>query len=237
VAALRRLRRREARRQGANPLTYRELAAKTGWSHGIIGEYLTGRVLPPTDRFDVLVRLLGATPAEQGWLATARDVVEERRRAGAHRVLGQLPPAVPGFTGRGGPLAELDRLIDPDARGTTPLTTVSGTAGVGKPNPEIDTLPRSPIDPIRWVCAADVRRPTRAAWSCTTTPGAMGPVVAVGGVVVGVWCGVSTAATPSPCSWPGVDARRGSPPVGGVPIGVDRRTSATIRCGQRLLLN
>jgi tetratricopeptide (TPR) repeat protein len=132
AAVLRRLRRREARREGANPLTYRELAAKTGWSRGIIGEYFVGRVLPPTDRFDVLVRLLGATPAEQGRLATARDVVEERRRGGAHRALGQLPPAVPGFTGRGGPLAELDRLMDPDGRATTPITTVSGTAGVGK---------------------------------------------------------------------------------------------------------
>jgi tetratricopeptide (TPR) repeat protein len=132
AAVLRRLRRREARREGANPLTYRELAAKTGWSHGIIGEYLAGRVLPPTDRFDVLVRLLGATPAEQGWLATARDLVEERRRAGAGRVLGQLPPALPGFIGRAGPMAELDRLIDPDGGAAAPVVTVWGTAGVGK---------------------------------------------------------------------------------------------------------
>jgi hypothetical protein len=36
--------------------------------------------LPPTDRFDVLVSLLGATPVEQGRLATARDQVEEVRR-------------------------------------------------------------------------------------------------------------------------------------------------------------
>ena len=77
---LRELRRREARQEGATPLTYRDLAAKTGWSRGIIGEYFAGRVLPPTDRFDVLVRLLGAGPAEQGLLATARDRVEERRR-------------------------------------------------------------------------------------------------------------------------------------------------------------
>ncbi|MEV6304866.1 tetratricopeptide repeat protein [Actinoplanes sp. NPDC051861] len=132
AAVLRRLRRREARREGASPLTYRELAAKTGWSHGIIGEYLAGRVLPPTDRFDVLIRLLGATPAEQGLLATARDLVEERRRPGAGRVLGQLPPALPDFTGRAGPLAELDRLIDPDGRDAAPVVTVWGTAGVGK---------------------------------------------------------------------------------------------------------
>ncbi|WP_189081897.1 ATP-binding protein [Mangrovihabitans endophyticus] len=131
AAVLRQLRRREARREGANPLTYRELAAKTGWSHGIIGEYFAGRVLPPTDRFDVLVRLLGATPAEQGWLATARDVVEEHRRAGGGRALGRLPPAVPGFVARAEPLATLDRLVDPAADGA-PVVTVSGMAGVGK---------------------------------------------------------------------------------------------------------
>jgi tetratricopeptide (TPR) repeat protein len=132
AAVLRGLRRREARQEGSNPLTYRELAAKTGWSHGIIGEYFAGRVLPPTDRFDVLVRLLGATPAEQGRLATARDLVDERRRGGADRALGHLPPAVPGFTGRDGPLAELDRLMDPGGRAPAPIVTVSGTAGVGK---------------------------------------------------------------------------------------------------------
>ena len=68
--ALRRLRRREARRQGQPELTYRELAAKTGWSVGIIGAYLNGKAIPPTDRFDILVALLGATPAEIGMLAS-----------------------------------------------------------------------------------------------------------------------------------------------------------------------
>jgi Helix-turn-helix domain len=78
---LRQLRRRQARQRGETTLTYRELAAKTGWSWGIIGEYFAGNVLPPTDRFDVLIQLLGATPAEQGWLATARDRVEEYRHS------------------------------------------------------------------------------------------------------------------------------------------------------------
>jgi tetratricopeptide (TPR) repeat protein/transcriptional regulator with XRE-family HTH domain len=77
---LRTLRRRHARQHWDGELTYRELAAKTGWSHTAIAEYFTGRTLPPTDRFDALVALLGASPAEQGALATARDRVEERRR-------------------------------------------------------------------------------------------------------------------------------------------------------------
>jgi hypothetical protein len=86
--ALRQLRRRLARQRNHAPLTYRELAATTGWAHGVIGDYFAGKTLPPTDRFDVLVGLLGATPIEQGRLATARDQVEEvrrrRPRAGPH---------------------------------------------------------------------------------------------------------------------------------------------------------
>jgi hypothetical protein len=103
---LRALRRRHARRDGGAELTYREVAAATGWSHGIVGEYLAGRVLPPTDRFDVLVRIFGATPAEQGSLATARDRVEENRRRTAPVVPAvsdvprELPVDVVGFTGR-----------------------------------------------------------------------------------------------------------------------------------------
>ncbi|MBO3748312.1 tetratricopeptide repeat protein [Streptosporangiaceae bacterium NEAU-GS5] len=124
---LRELRRRHARRQETAELTYRELAAKTGWSHGIIGEYLSGRILPPTDRFDILIGLLGATPAEQGALATARDQVEENRRRAMPAetpVPRQLPADVYGFTGRAGALAELDAI--------SPTAVISGTAGVGK---------------------------------------------------------------------------------------------------------
>ncbi|GIG88374.1 ATP-binding protein [Plantactinospora endophytica] len=142
AALLRQLRRREARLEGASPLTYRELAAKTGWSRGILGEYFAGRVLPPTDRFDILIRLLGATPTEQGALATARDRVEELRRATATAGPAaptvpsprQLPPTVPNFAGRTAQLAELDRLLetDPAAAPVALITAVSGTAGVGK---------------------------------------------------------------------------------------------------------
>jgi len=77
---LRQLRRRDARQRGDSALTYRELASKTGWSRAVIGAYFSGKILPPTDRLDVLIRLLGATPAEQGAIATLRDQVEENRR-------------------------------------------------------------------------------------------------------------------------------------------------------------
>ncbi|MEU0551797.1 tetratricopeptide repeat protein [Micromonospora sp. NPDC005979] len=142
---LRQLRRREARQQGETRLTYRQLAAKTGWSRGIIGEYFAGNVLPPPERFDALIRLLGASPTEQGVLATARDRIEERRRrptgdhatdvragtgaarpqSGGARVAAmsnrlpvprQLPPALPGFVGRTAQLAQLDAACaGPDA--------------------------------------------------------------------------------------------------------------------------
>src|SRR5688572_31966515 len=80
ATALRALRRREARQREGSDLTYRQLASKAGWSHAVVADYLTGKVLPPTGRFDALIRLLGATPIEQGALATARDRVEESRR-------------------------------------------------------------------------------------------------------------------------------------------------------------
>jgi tetratricopeptide (TPR) repeat protein len=135
---LRQLRRRDARRRGRPEVTYRELAAKAGWSHATIGEYFTGKALPPTDRFDILIRLLGATPAEQRIFATARDKVEEHRRllaqasqraearapgvdlltgsrqAGDGRVRPvprQLPPAVRHFAGRTAELAALTSLV------------------------------------------------------------------------------------------------------------------------------
>lgn len=155
---LRQLRRREARERGQPELTYREIAAKTGWSIGAIGGYFSGTSLPSTIRFDALVRLLGATPAEQGALATARDRIAERvppAAAGepvgsvpagvsgpagesgpaggsapaARGVPHQLPADICGFTGRARQLAELDGLLAGSGVGVAAL---SGTAGVGK---------------------------------------------------------------------------------------------------------
>ncbi|HEU5108265.1 MAG TPA: tetratricopeptide repeat protein [Micromonosporaceae bacterium] len=144
---LRDLRRRDARRRRDTPLTYRELAAKTGWSHSAIGLYFKGQALPPTDRFDALVQLLGATPAEQRALATARDRIEERRHAegegGARRVRRTEPPAAvphalpapaPHFTGRAAELEALTGLLREraDSGGTVVISAIGGTAGVGK---------------------------------------------------------------------------------------------------------
>ena len=152
AALLRQLRRRHARSAGDSQLTYRELASRTGWALGAIGEYFTGKTLPPTDRFDVLVRLLGASEAEQGALATARDRVEERRRAAApapppDRPNGpagtaragaagpaQLPLEARGFVNRARELAMLDAALAAaeQDRSAGVIVAVSGTAGVGK---------------------------------------------------------------------------------------------------------
>lgn len=135
---LRNLRRREARQRGGSELTYRELAAKTGWSYTAIGKYFTGKALPPTDRFDELVRILGASPAEQGMLATERDRVEEGRHWTAREGIPwlprprQLPPDLPGFVNRA-PLDEMDRLLESGGlRGSLRIIALSGAAGVGK---------------------------------------------------------------------------------------------------------
>jgi WD40 repeat protein/transcriptional regulator with XRE-family HTH domain len=132
---LRALRRREARRRGGSTLTYRELAAKTGWSRGIIGEYFAGNVLPPTDRFDELVRLLGAGPSEQGELATARDRVEEARRGAPPAALPCPYRGLSAFGEQDAPLffgrEELtDRLVNDIRR--KPLVALVGASGSGK---------------------------------------------------------------------------------------------------------
>ena len=139
---LRHLRRRHARLGGHAELTYREIAAQTGWSPAIVGGYLTGTALPPTGRFDELVRLLGATPGEQGILATARDRVAEARRqdsparaaaAAVRPPPRQLPAAVTGFAGREQPLARLDDLLAAHtADRTATVAAVLGPPGIGK---------------------------------------------------------------------------------------------------------
>jgi len=82
AAVLRVLRRRHARRRRDRELTYRDLAERTGWSLTSIAEYFTARRLPPTDRFDALLVLLGADPAEQG-LEHHVQLIAARKRAPA----------------------------------------------------------------------------------------------------------------------------------------------------------
>ena len=138
AALLRALRRRHARRHDSE-LTYRAMASRIGCSQTAIAEYFTAKTIPPTNRFDALVGLLGATRAELGALATARDRVDEHRRNGHHPgpqrrdVPRQLPTALRHFSGRDSELAELDRLLGrAPAAETVLVAVISGTAGIGK---------------------------------------------------------------------------------------------------------
>ncbi|WP_194909903.1 tetratricopeptide repeat protein [Catenulispora rubra] len=148
---LRALRRRHARAHRDSSLTYQELAKRTGWSQTAIAEYFTARTLPPTDRFDALVELLGVTPAEWRALAEARDRVEEiQRRAKARpfadspptgvrpgrTVPRQLPASTSLFTGREEELGRLFELIElaagKQSPGTVVISAIDGMGGVGK---------------------------------------------------------------------------------------------------------
>ncbi len=161
AAVLRDLRRRHARSRRDTSLTYRELAAKTGWSQTAIAEYFTARTLPPTDRFDALLEVLGTTPAERRALATARDRIEEGQRQarvrrtartgpatvarspssrsarpgpGPQPTPRQLSAAPPLFIGRRRELAQLDAELDeqPQASGALLVFTIGGMGGIGK---------------------------------------------------------------------------------------------------------
>jgi tetratricopeptide (TPR) repeat protein/transcriptional regulator with XRE-family HTH domain len=141
---LRNLRRRHARSRRDSTLTYRELAARTGWSQTAIAEYFTARTLPPTDRLDALLEVLGAAPAERRALADARDRVEEAGRAAKKRrpAVSAAPPALPRqlpaaprwFTGRTRELARLDAALaePPESGGTLVISAIGGTGGIGK---------------------------------------------------------------------------------------------------------
>jgi hypothetical protein len=100
--SLRRLRRRYARRRSDALPSYRYLAERTGYAHGVIGGYFSGKVLPPPDKLDVIVVLLGADGAERLAFAAARDAVEERRRRPVEAALGAagVGVGVPGSGGR-----------------------------------------------------------------------------------------------------------------------------------------
>lgn len=160
AGVLRDLRRRHARAHRGSSLTYRELAARTGWSHAAIAEYFTARTLAPTDRFDALLELLGAGPAELRALADARDRVEEtQRRAKGRRPVSartaapaavgspnpevaksvtarQLPPDTALFTGRDEELAQLLALAERAEAGLAPgaavISAIGGMGGAGK---------------------------------------------------------------------------------------------------------
>lgn len=148
--SLRQLKRRYARQTGDSELTIRELASRTGYAIGAIGSYLNGTTLAPTDRFDVLTQLLGATAEEQRVLATARDRIADRpkfrtavsgendaaypgndvpRPLNRPVIVGNVPHELQPYQHREDLLAKLDRPVG----GRIPVVHVLvGMSGVGK---------------------------------------------------------------------------------------------------------
>jgi DNA-binding CsgD family transcriptional regulator/tetratricopeptide (TPR) repeat protein len=114
-------------------VTYRELAERTGWSLDAIGEYLSGRAVPPADGFGVLVRSLGAAADEQRALATARDRVEERMRGpGGHGQVHEVRLGGPLLVGRQSEMAALRAAVEGVRSGLGGVVFLVGEAGIGK---------------------------------------------------------------------------------------------------------
>jgi transcriptional regulator with XRE-family HTH domain/tetratricopeptide (TPR) repeat protein len=136
--------RRRRRRQG---LSQEDLAERIGMSVTGIRNLESGRTRAPRpSTVRLLAEAFGLTGDErEDFLATAAPDaahgdgwsrrteprrIEPRRTEPTWPVPAQLPPDVPGFTGRDPELARLDALVAADCPGG--LVAVTGTAGVGK---------------------------------------------------------------------------------------------------------
>jgi hypothetical protein len=126
---------------------------------GAIGAYFSGTTLPPTDRFDVLVQVLGATREEQRSLADARDrVMERRRKDGRALAAPRLPPAA-NMPPRNHRLVGRDDLIEQlsssFAAGRN-VQALRGMGGVGKTQLAIEYVYRNGADyDVAWLIDAE----------------------------------------------------------------------------------
>ncbi|MFD5625001.1 ATP-binding protein [Streptomyces sp. NPDC127072] len=140
-----------AEKRRGRALDRAELARRLNVSASSLYAYLNGTTLPGADVLDGLLAALGVTGVQAGRIGTLRDNAETARRvrspsadASAHasptapprrHVPRQLPAGPPEFVGREAELAQLDALL---GKGSAPvagpmvITTVEGTAGVGK---------------------------------------------------------------------------------------------------------
>jgi transcriptional regulator with XRE-family HTH domain len=126
----------ERRPGGPGRLKRAALARKMRVSPSSLYAYLDGTTLPPADVLDRLLDVLDVDGVRRRQLAVARDVLDPHggptSAAGPHPGLFQLPPDISGFTGRAVEVARLDELL-PNGDGTAvAISTVDGTAGVGK---------------------------------------------------------------------------------------------------------
>jgi tetratricopeptide (TPR) repeat protein len=113
----------------------RDMAREVGCSHTTISVAFSEPRLPRWGLLELIVETLGGDTAEfhRLWLAASGDppVPAPPGPAREAPVPRELPADVVAFTGRSGPLAELDALLDRPTSGVV-IGAVSGTAGVGK---------------------------------------------------------------------------------------------------------
>ena len=128
---LRELRRRDARSRVAREISFRELAATTGWPRDAVRDYLTGQTLAPIDRFDTLVILLGAGPAERRELAAARDRVADLQ-LGAAVALDAVRLSGQSLVAREAEVAGLQAAVKAASTGSGGVMFLCGEAGIGK---------------------------------------------------------------------------------------------------------
>lgn len=120
-------------------ITQDELALLTGVSARTIRNLESGRIgtaRPSTAR--LLADALALHGAEHDHFLGEDETprVPDAEQWGAWPTPAQLPADVAGFTGRTGHLRQLTGLLDADAMpAAVVITAISGTAGIGKPNP------------------------------------------------------------------------------------------------------
>jgi tetratricopeptide (TPR) repeat protein len=132
------LRRRAAGGTRKGRVSLADLAARVNLPRSTVHTYVTATTFCPADALDRIVIALGASPAEQAqwgeaWYRVAGHQHDQRRAASlpAPATPRQLPPDIPGFTGRHEALTELDTFLSHPA-GTVAISAIAGAAGVGK---------------------------------------------------------------------------------------------------------
>ena len=128
------LRRRDARVRDDRKASYRELAAKTGWSRTAVRDYITGQTLPSADRFETLSILSGAGPGRKSGSAGRRA---GPGRGAAWGTAGLVRLGGPSVVGREDEVAGLRAAAKAAAAkaaaaGSGGVVVLCGDAGIGK---------------------------------------------------------------------------------------------------------